>query len=166
MKKKCKNCGAVQDGTRNTCIDCGAILPPPMSREEEKELNEAIDDKLSGMSEGTADFYVPLWAKIVAALSALCLVGGILFCVFSESAKYADATWIALLFPTSVLSVISLAFPKLEWTLSTFRRRWWFSGGYAFQPSETYLFFQKLVVVVCFAVAVISLLALVAGFEL
>lgn len=35
MKKKCKNCGAVQDGTRNTCIDCGAILPPAMSRDEE-----------------------------------------------------------------------------------------------------------------------------------
>ena len=166
MKKKCKNCGAVQDGARNTCIDCGAILPPPMSREEEKELNEAIDDKLSGMSERSEDFYVPLWAKIVAALSALCLVGGVLFCTFSKNAKYADATWIALLFPTSVLSVISLAFPKLEWILSTFRRRWWFSGGYELQPSETYLFVQKLVGVVCFAVAVISLLALVAGFEL
>lgn len=118
------------------------------------------------MSERSEDFYVPLWAKIVAVLSALCIVGGILFCTFSQNAKYADAAWIALLFPTSVLSVISLAFPKLEWTLSTFRRRWWFSGGYAFQPSETYLFFQKLVGVVCFAVAVISLLALVAGFEL
>lgn len=164
MKKKCKNCGAVQDGTRNTCIDCGAILPPPMSREGEKELNEAIDDKLSGMSEGTADFYVPLWAKIVAALSALCLVGGILFCVFSESAKYADATWIALLFPTSVLSVISLAFPKLRWILATFCQRWWFSGE--LQPSETYLSVQKLIGVVCFVVAAISLLALVAGFEL
>ena len=61
--QKCRKCGTVQDDSRSTCIDCGAVLPKPMTDEEEKAHEEALDDRLDGMAERTEDFYVPKMGK-------------------------------------------------------------------------------------------------------
>jgi len=70
--KKCHNCGAVQGDDRTTCIDCDSALGRPISKAEEKRIDESIDDKLDSMAERTEDFYVPIYDKI---MGVLCIIG-------------------------------------------------------------------------------------------
>ena len=55
--KKCPMCGAIQNDSRSVCIDCGARLGTPMSKEDEVAIDEAMDGKLE---EGGAktDFFI------------------------------------------------------------------------------------------------------------
>lgn len=159
--KKCRKCGAVQDDSHATCIDCGAVLPNPMTDAEEEAHEEALDDKLYGMAEGTDDFYVPVWAKLLGFVCVACFVGTILFLVFTPNRRYIEGEWMVLTFFCAVNGAISLLFPRFVWWLDNFGRRWWYAGGDNLKPSFAYNVVIKAVGVFLTVVAIIGFAALV-----
>ncbi len=73
--KICKSCGAHQSDDRNTCIDCGNVLGRPLTAEEEENLNDAISDTLTDMSDRTEDFYVSPAERVLGILCIVLAVG-------------------------------------------------------------------------------------------
>lgn len=108
--KRCGKCGAVQDDSRSTCIDCGAVLPKPMTDAEMAAHEEALDDTLYNMAEKTETFFVPRWARILGIASIVCFVGALLFLLLAPNRQYAQAEWVyGLVLPCSscTASVVS-----------------------------------------------------------
>lgn len=159
--KKCRKCGTVQDDSRSTCIDCGAVLPKPMTDEEEKAHEEALDDRLDGMAERTEDFYVPVWAKILGFVCVACFVGTILFLVFTPNRRYIEGELVVLTFESAIFGTISLLFPRFCWRLGSFGRRWWYADGENLKPSFAYIVVVKAVGVLFTVLTVICLCEIV-----
>ena len=164
--KKCRKCGAVQDDSHSTCIDCGAVLPNPMSdaeeeAHEEEAHEEALDDKLYGMAERAEDFYVPVWAKILGFVCVACFVGTILFLVFTPNRRYIEGELVVLTFESAIFGTISLLFPRFCWRLGSFGRRWWYADGENLKPSFAYIVVVKAVGVLFTVLTVICLCEIV-----
>lgn len=159
--KKCRKCGAVQDDSHATCIDCGAVLPNPMSDAEEEVHEEALDDKLYGMAEGTDDFYVPVWAKILGCICVACFVGTVLFLAFTPNRRYIEGEWVVLTFGCAIWGAILLLLPRFCWLLGSLSRRWWYADGGNLKPSFAYLVVVKAVGVFFTVLTVICLCEMV-----
>lgn len=159
--RKCRKCGTVQDDSRSTCIDCGAVLPKPMTDEEEKAHEEALDDRLDGMAERTEDFYVPKWARILGFVCLACIVGTILFLAFTPNRRYIEGGWVLQTLECAICGAISLLFPRFGWWLFSFGRRWWYAEGSNLTPSFAYTVVVKAVGVFCTIVAVICLCGMI-----
>ena len=159
--KKCRKCGTVQDDSRSTCIDCGAVLPKPMTDEEEKAHEEALDDRLDGMAERTEDFYVPKWARILGFVCLACIVGTILFLAFTPNRRYIEGEWVVLTFGCAIGGVVLLLLPRFCWLLGSLSRRWWYADGGNLKPSFAYIAVVRAVGVFFTVFAVICLCGMV-----
>lgn len=152
--KKCHNCGAVQGDDRTTCIDCDSALGRPISKAEEKRIDESIDDKLDSMAERAQDFYVPIHEKIMGILSIIGVIATIVLLFlcgfFSEHVK--DSVNIPVF---SIMSMFCLAlagalllYPKLMWNLSTLQYRVFYNWDTT--PSSFAITMQKVVAYIGF----------------
>jgi hypothetical protein len=158
--KRCENCGAVQDDSRSTCIDCGAALPKPMTDAEMAAHEEALGDTLYNMAEKTETFFVPRWARILGIASIVCFVGALLFLLLAPNRQYAQAGWVCTALFCPVAAAPLLLFPRFVWWMETIGKRWWFEGGERLQPSFAYITVTRCVGVVCAIVAMIGFVAL------
>ena len=159
--KKCRKCGTVQDDSRSTCIDCGAVLPKPMTDEEEKVHEEALDDRLDGMAERTEDFFVPKGARILGFVCLACIVGTILFLAFTPNRRYIEGEWVVLTFGCAIGGVVLLLLPRFCWLLGSLSRRWWYADGGNLKPSFAYIAVVRAVGVFFTVFAVICLCGMV-----
>ena len=152
--KKCNNCGAVQGDDRTTCIDCDSMLGRPISKAEEKRIDDSIDLKLNDMAERAQDFYVPIHEKIMGILS---IIGGIAAIVllilcgfFSEHVKDSVNIPRFALYSIVFFSFAGalLLFPKLMWNLSTMRYRIFYNWDTT--PSSFAITMQKVLAYISF----------------
>lgn len=54
--KKCRYCGTPQSDERHICVDCGKVLPKPLSEEEAEVIEDALDEKMAAMADYTDVF--------------------------------------------------------------------------------------------------------------
>lgn len=151
--KICKKCGAVQDDTRSTCIDCGELLPSVLTDEDKKAMQKQLD-MLSDKSEGV---YFPLWVKLVTLANFLLLVGAILYCCFE---KVSCVEYILVHIMSVVGSVLMITEDKLKKLFSAWLGGWWFDvydepgystmhsydGGAGTKAMVVVLFFSSLII--------------------
>lgn len=74
--KRCKKCGALQNDSHVVCIDCGGILGPPLSKQEEKEAELEVSKKINDLNNKKDYFYV---SKPDKAVGILLILGAVLF---------------------------------------------------------------------------------------
>ncbi len=72
--KKCPMCGAIQNDSRNVCIDCSARLGKSMSKEDEAAIDEAVDGKLDESGAKTDFFYTPIVLRIIGIISVIAII--------------------------------------------------------------------------------------------
>ena len=159
--KKCTKCGAVQDDSRFSCIDCGTVLPKPMKEADEKAQEDALDDKLDSMTERTAEFWVPRWAKILGIVCTACFAGAVLFLALSPNRRYAQPEGIFITLFCSVTAAVSWLFPRFMWWMDTIGKRWWFAGGEKLHPSPAYITVLRVVGGLLAVVAILGFVALI-----
>ena len=148
-KKRCAKCGTVQDASRNTCVDCGAVLPSALSEKESERLEEELSDRLSDLSEHTDAFYIPLWAKILSILDGVILIATIVLLYFVPSTRTSRISpELILCLPFSVMSALALLCPKLF-----FKSRTWIYADVHVKPSDAFLISMKVIGVCLFAIA-------------
>jgi len=85
--KKCPKCGAVQSDGRNVCLDCGTLLGRAMTKEETAAHEDALDERLSDLSERTEDFYVPLRDKVIGIIALAGIIAAIVLLVLATTEK-------------------------------------------------------------------------------
>ena len=129
--KKCEKCGVPQKDSNFRCIECGAILGDPLSREEESAMKKKISDFIEDRATRTDPFYVSRVDKITVLLDILGMIASVLSMVFIEIVD-ADALCfiIALIF---ILGGLYTAFPKIGWFFEKLRvEMLLYNGGRAF----------------------------------
>ncbi len=80
LKKKCIKCGTIQAAERQTCVDCGAVLPPAaeeFGEEMDYRIDQSIDHRLTYPLYG--------WCRWIGFIDLALLAGSIaLMFVFSK----------------------------------------------------------------------------------
>ena len=76
--KICKHCGTPQNDSRFFCIDCGRPLGKSLSAEEADAIEDALDDKLTAISDHSDIFTVTKSDRILGILG---IVGLITSCI-------------------------------------------------------------------------------------
>ncbi len=142
--KKCTKCGAINDNLYTSCIDCGAPLGPPLSREELQEAEKSGSKISRGPADKSDYFYVTKADKTVAVF----LAAGALLQFFmiskinqSELARYVLIVWVIMVW--MVAEAISLLWPKLAWRLAQLGAPRKGSSGEKPQPTEVALHLRK-----------------------
>ncbi len=77
--KICKKCGAVQDDSRTSCLDCGTLLGKPVSEAEESQVEAELCDTIDAMGNRTDPYYVSRLDKILALIGIAGLIAIIVF---------------------------------------------------------------------------------------
>jgi len=117
--KVCPKCGVEQNDSNTLCVDCGTVLPAPVSDEEEERREYEKSQELYAMAEKTDEFYRTRfdWAMIV--LNGLGLAGAlaILF-FFTHLPGAVYALYSVVLFAGGL---IVAAFPRFLWKLEELR---------------------------------------------
>ncbi len=163
--KKCTKCGAINDNLYTSCIDCGAPLGPPLSREELKEAEKEAPIKSKNIVGQSDYFYVTKADKVVAIV----LVVGALLLLFmvpginqSKMSDYVIILWVIMIW--MLVEAISLLFPKLAWKLVQLGAPGKGSNGEKLQPNEVTVFLRRglaySIVLVGYALLIIILLYL------
>ncbi|MBQ8510839.1 MAG: hypothetical protein IJ493_13140 [Clostridia bacterium] len=58
--KKCPHCGTIQSASRQTCVDCGRVLP-----EADEVFADELDMMASGSIDGKYNHPFPRWARLL-----------------------------------------------------------------------------------------------------
>jgi len=140
--KLCKNCGTPQKDENFRCVECGAILPKPLSDREEEIIEEQISDYIDEAADRSDDFYVGTREKILIAADILGLVMSFVVMIFFSPETQGDAIclWCALLF---VLGAVNTAFPKLGWEIEKIRLARYVDAS-DLSPSDHYVVTRKI----------------------
>lgn len=85
--KICKKCGAVQDDSRVSCLDCGALLGKPVSEAEESRVEAELGDAIDSMGERTEPYYVSAVDKILALVGIAAVVAVIVILSLTNAEK-------------------------------------------------------------------------------
>ncbi len=85
--KICKKCGAVQDDSRTSCLDCGAILGKPVSEAEESRVEDELYDTIDTMGDRTAPYYVSTLDKIFALIGIAAVITIFILLAFTNAHK-------------------------------------------------------------------------------
>lgn len=117
--KLCPKCGTPCNDTNFRCVECGAILPAPLTDEEREQAEEQISDYIADRADKANAFARTKRTYILTALDALGLIlSVILIIVFQHEQEALGFLCTALIF---LVIGIDTYFPKLNWTLECFR---------------------------------------------
>ncbi|MBQ8510840.1 MAG: hypothetical protein IJ493_13145 [Clostridia bacterium] len=97
-KKKCPHCGAIQDASRQVCIDCGQVLP---------EANEAFTREQELFEQGRYFAYSPLLRRFCWASASLFAIDALLIVLFGGQRNVNSAAISALLCLIPVIAFFS-----------------------------------------------------------
>ena len=140
--KLCQKCGTPQKDENFRCVECGAILPSPLSEKDEEIIEEQISDYIDGAADRSDDFYVGTREKILVAADILGIILSVVVMIFFSPESDGDAIclWCAVLF---ALGAVHTAFPKLGWALEKLRLAR-YVDTYDLSPSDWYITSQKI----------------------
>ena len=117
--KKCPNCGAIQQASRQTCIDCGTVLPEAHTAFA-KELDELAEESLAGKMEWndrtSITYKVSLCLTFLAVLIAACDV--VLIIRFGSTHRVSG---LAVAIACGLYTVLMMLFPAF---MRRFERRY------------------------------------------
>lgn len=159
--KLCEKCGTPQKDENFRCVECNAILPKPLSEEDEEIIEDQISDYIDNAAERSDDFYIGTHEKILIAADILGFILSFVVMIFFSPKSDGDAIclWCAVLF---ALGAVNTAFPKLSWALEKLRLSR-YVDTYDLSPSDWYITSQKIMKI---AVPVIgALILLFVAFE-
>ncbi len=142
--KKCTKCGATNDNLYTSCIDCGAPLGPPLSKEELKEAEKAGLRKSKETVTQSEYFYV---SKADQTVAILLITGAVLQLLMvsrinqSKLVDYIIILWIVIVW--MLVEAISLLFPKLAWSLVQLGIPRRGEGSEKQQPTEVTVYLRR-----------------------
>ena len=120
--KKCSKCGAINDNLYVNCIDCGAQLGPPLSREELREAENETRNPKKKQSKKSDFFTVSRSDKKVSTLLS---AGAILYLLLILNNKAKDLGDYKVIMIVVILWMLAEAFsilnPRITWRLYQLR---------------------------------------------
>lgn len=105
--KKCPHCGAIQNPSRQTCIDCGRVLPeaePKHADELRRMASEVTDGQLGYYAKGSFLYYFTRSCSVIGGI--LLIFDIILLLIFGDSH---NVSWL-LFAAAAALFVVVYAF--------------------------------------------------------
>lgn len=140
--KLCEKCGTPQKDENFRCVECGAILPSPLSDKEEEIIEEQISDYIDKAADRSDDFTVGTREKIIVAADILGIVLSVIVMIFFSHEPDGDYICLmcALMF---AMGAVDTAFPKLSWALEKLRLSR-YVDTYALSPSDRYVISRRI----------------------
>lgn len=156
--KVCAKCGVEQNDANTLCVECGAVLPDPVSEEEEERREYEKSQELYALADRTDLFYRTRfdWAMIIgngAGLAAAMVI--LFFFTHLPGAVYALTT-----VGCCGVGLIIAAFPKLLWKLEEWRVTLRYDVS-DLSPSYAWLIGNKVVALLCLLVGGMNLLLVI-----
>lgn len=134
--KLCPKCGTPCNDSNFRCVECGAILPAPLTEEQQKQAEEQISDYIADRADKADAFARTKRTYTLTVLDAVGLIlSVVLMLVYREQREAQGFLYSALIF---LLIGIDTYFPKLNWKLECFRVRSRFETD-SLVPSDFYL---------------------------
>lgn len=153
--KLCEKCGTPQKDDNFRCIECGAILPEPLSEKEQEIIEDKISDYIEEKVETTDDFYVNKFDKAMAILDGIGIVVSALILFLRRPIGEHEAVCFLSILLFAIAGVEAL-FPKLSWFFEEMRVKMRYHVE-KLHPSDTYLIVRKLVIAVCTALGYMAI---------
>jgi len=155
--KLCEKCGTPQKDENFRCVECGSILPGPLSDKEEEIIEDQISDFIEDTVHRSDDFYVGTKEKILIAVDILGIVMSFVVAIFfsPESGGDAICLWCAVIY---ALGAVHTAFPRLGWFFEKLRIARYVDNAYDLSPSDWYITSQKIAKIAIPIVATLFLL--------
>ena len=144
--KLCEKCGTPQKDENFRCVECGNILPEPLSDKEEEIINSRISEYIDSQAERTEDFYVTNFDKIMIALDIIGFIVSVAVLIFRSPLTNTDALCIYTAGFFGFMA-IDTTFPKILWFFEKLRVQMRYHVD-DLQPSDTYLITRKIMIVV------------------
>lgn len=154
--KLCEKCGTPQKDENFRCVECGAILPKPLSDKEEEIIEDQISDYIDDAADRSDDFHVGTREKLLIAADILGFIMSFVVMIFFSDKSEGDYICLmtALLF---ALVAVNTAFPKLSWALEKIRLSR-YVDTYDLSPSDWYVTSQKIMKIAIPVIAALFLL--------
>ncbi len=155
--KLCEKCGTPQKDENFRCVECGAILPGPLSEKDEEIIEEQISDFIRDAVDKSDDFHVGTKEKILIAVDILGIILSFVVMIFFSPQTGGDAIclWCAVIY---ALGAVNTAFPKLGWALERLRMARYIDNAYDLEPSDWYITSRKITNIAIPIVATLFLL--------
>lgn len=142
--KRCKNCGAIQNDTHMLCIDCGERLGPPLTKQDEQEVEKEVAKKLKKLSDKKDYFHVSRLDKIVALLLIIGAIISFVIRIFGrDGLEEMDFALLILAIILMIITAIDLSFPYLSWELYKLKFIFALSNFDDLQPSVIALYLRR-----------------------
>ncbi len=140
--KVCPKCGISQSDKRTVCVDCGARLEEPVSKEIEVELRAQREQKLEKLYNKGDPLYVSLFDKIMGCIMAAEFIAMlVLAIVFGRQLGEERSLIWGLIFP--LIGMAEAFFPNISWSLEKLRMSFSANGTDDLTPSDFYLIMRK-----------------------
>ncbi len=128
--KKCPHCGAIQQPSRQTCIDCGKVLPeahPEFANELDRMADQKLEHKMEWNDPSSHIFRI---SRIFAILAAAVAIINIVLIVLYGNTHQVGVCFISII--ACILAELMIFFPRqTSVILSRNRYRW-----QAYPPEE------------------------------
>lgn len=153
--KLCKKCGTPQNDSNFRCVECGEILPKPLSDKDEEIIEDQISDYIDDRVSRTDPFYVSLFDKIMVAVNIAGVIASVLMILTVSNTS--DGDYLCLLAAVCfALGAIDTAFPQIQWFFEKLRVELHYHVEHL-EPSDLYLISRKVLIV---AIPVLAFLVL------
>ena len=141
--KVCKKCDAVQSDERRFCVDCGAVLGPPVDKKTAEEYNKKLGKKVNKMAD-SGDFLArkPLDTVCGIAMLVLAVISGIIF-LFPKFAADGRSLF-GIIFVMGILLGENALMPKVAWLIEKLRLSARVENTDDLVPSSWYIITRRL----------------------
>ncbi len=147
--KICPKCGISQNDDRTTCVDCGALLPKSLSKDEAYRIEKDRREEISEMAESKEYYHIGPEQKIIIALSIVLILAVAVLSLLRYNGVISPhrPEMMIYVFFLCVCNLICTAFPRVEWFFYSLRFRFFLSESDP-EPSDIYIsvnrFFKRL----------------------
>ena len=140
--KVCPKCGVTQSDKRTSCVECGARLEDPVSKEIETKLQAEREQKLEKLYNKGNPLYVSLFDKIMGCIMAAEFIAMlVLVIVFGGQLGEKRSLILGLIFP--LIGMAEAFFPNISWSLEKLRMSFSANNTDDLTPSDFYLVMRK-----------------------
>jgi hypothetical protein len=143
--KKCKKCGALQKDSRSTCIDCGEQLGPPLSKQEEKDIDMEVSKKIRKLSNRGDYFYISKLDRVIAILNLIAAAQFLIINILNRgSLSEADLYISIIAIIVMLICAVDLMFPQISWELYKMKFIFAIDNPEDMEPSVFMLYMRRI----------------------
>ena len=154
--KVCNKCGAYNSDERCLCVDCNELLGKKLSKLEEQQMRESIDEKMEKIYNSKDPLYVSGFDKAMGIISLAGLFMCLIFIVIDMlTSRSFDILYIGVIF--FLLASVEAFVPKIMWGIEKIRLSFFISDADNAQPSGFYKICRKAAIVISAAVGIAAL---------